>query len=235
VVVSSIALLIQALFLAHGGLSAWGANIVSMGIAGSFAAYLAFRGLQRLKLPLFFCGFIAGILADWATYTLTSLELSLALTTNKPLLSLFFTLLIAFAPTQIPLGILEGFLTGGLVVFVAKRRPDILTSLQIIKNKTKKSPAKIISLLLPFLLLTSPGLAEPESKWGGIDEIVIEKIAKERGRTPSHPLLNLEQGDLPLLCFFLAGLIGGIILTICYQKLFAKKNNHNFPKHSTKP
>ena len=57
ILVTSIALLIQALFLAHGGLTTWGADIVSMGVMGSFAAYFSFRILQKLKAPLFLCGF----------------------------------------------------------------------------------------------------------------------------------------------------------------------------------
>ncbi len=38
VVVASIALVFQALFLAHGGLTTLGANIVSMGVVGAFSA-----------------------------------------------------------------------------------------------------------------------------------------------------------------------------------------------------
>lgn len=132
--VTSIALLIQALFLAHGGITTWGADIVSMGIAGSFAAYIAFKIFRKFKAPLFVCGFMAGLLADWATYATTSFELASALHGSKPLFSLFNVIIIAFIPTQLPLGILEGFLTGGMVVFVAKRRPDILISLGIIKE-----------------------------------------------------------------------------------------------------
>lgn len=131
--ITSIALLIQALFMAHGGITTWGANIVSMGIAGSFAGYCAFNILRMAKMPLFLCGFIAGLLADWAAYLATSFELALALHGSAPISSLFITILIAFIPTQLPLGILEGFLTGGMIVFVAQRRPDILTSLGAIK------------------------------------------------------------------------------------------------------
>ena len=35
ILITAVALLIQALFLAHGGLSTWGADIVSMGVMGS--------------------------------------------------------------------------------------------------------------------------------------------------------------------------------------------------------
>src|SRR3989338_7586590 len=131
VFVTSIALFIQALFLAHGGITTWGADIVSMGIAGSFAGYIAFKILRKFKLPLFVSGFAAGLLADWATYITTSFELASALDGSKSVFSLFCTVLIAFIPTQLPLGILEGFMTGGMVVFVHKRRPDILTSLGV--------------------------------------------------------------------------------------------------------
>ncbi len=130
ILVTSIALFIQALFLAHGGITTWGADIASMGIAGSFAAYFTFKLLRRFKFSFFASGFVAGVLADWATYATTSFELASALHGNKPLGRLFITILIAFIPTQLPLGILEGFLTGGMAAFVARRRPDILMKLK---------------------------------------------------------------------------------------------------------
>lgn len=132
--ITSIALLIQALFLAHGGITTWGADIVSMGVVGSFAAYAAFKVLRRFNAPLFASGFAAGLLADWATYITTSFELATALHGAKPVSSLFIAILISFIPTQLPLGILEGFLTAGIIVFVAKKRPDILISLGVIKK-----------------------------------------------------------------------------------------------------
>ena len=46
VVIAAVALLIQAIFLAHGGLSTLGADIVSMGVMGSFAGYFTFSGTQ---------------------------------------------------------------------------------------------------------------------------------------------------------------------------------------------
>jgi cobalt/nickel transport system permease protein len=130
--IASIALFIQALFLAHGGITTWGANIVSMGIAGSFAGYTAFKLLRKCNASLFVCGFAAGLAADWATYAATSIELALALHNREPILRLFVTILAAFIPTQLPLGILEGFLTGGMIVFVHRRRPDILATLGVL-------------------------------------------------------------------------------------------------------
>ncbi|MEK7376315.1 MAG: energy-coupling factor ABC transporter permease [Candidatus Margulisiibacteriota bacterium] len=137
VFVTSIALFIQALFLAHGGITTWGADIVSMGIAGSFAGYAAFKILRKFKCSLFVCGFAAGLLADWATYIATSFELASALHGGKSMFPVFYAILIAFIPTQLPLGILEGVLTGGMLVFVYNRRPDILASLGVLKEVDK--------------------------------------------------------------------------------------------------
>ena len=52
VVVASIALLFQALFLAHGGLTTLGANIVSMGVVGAFTAYRRVPLAARRQVPV---------------------------------------------------------------------------------------------------------------------------------------------------------------------------------------
>jgi cobalt/nickel transport system permease protein len=72
VVVASIALLLQALFLAHGGLTTLGANIVSMGIVGGLTGYGVFHAARRLRLPSWLAAFLAGLVSDWATYAVTA-------------------------------------------------------------------------------------------------------------------------------------------------------------------
>ncbi|BCB97398.1 hypothetical protein JZK55_23200 [Dissulfurispira thermophila] len=133
ILISSVALLIQALFLAHGGLTTWGANIVSMGVMGSFAGYLTFRALRRLNISLTISGFMAGLFADWATYLTTSIELASGIRGDSPFMPLFWKILIAFIPTQLPLGILEGAMTAGMVVLLYKKRPDLLVKMRVLK------------------------------------------------------------------------------------------------------
>ncbi|MCL6473047.1 MAG: energy-coupling factor ABC transporter permease [Firmicutes bacterium] len=135
VVATSISLLIQALFLAHGGITTWGANIFSMGIIGAFSGYAVFKVFAKLKLPLVPAAFLAGLISDWATYTATSLELALGISSKMHFLGLFKAILVAFIPTQLPLGILEGFAAAGFFAFVLKRRPDILVSLRIVPEE----------------------------------------------------------------------------------------------------
>jgi len=126
VVVSFCALLIQALFLAHGGLSTLGSNTLLMGVAGSFFGYGAFVMLKRFRLSLPLCGFVAGIVADWATYSATAVQLALGIKGEEAFFPLFLKILVAFVPTQLPLGLLEGFITSGVITLLLRRRPDLM-------------------------------------------------------------------------------------------------------------
>lgn len=135
VVVAFISLLLQALFLAHGGLTTLGGNTFSMGIMGSFSGYGAFLLGRALRLPLFWCGFLAGVAADLVTYLGTSFEMALALHGTHSLWSVLGQIYLAFMPTQVPLSLLEGAVTGGIVVYVRKHRPDILRKLGVLQEK----------------------------------------------------------------------------------------------------
>lgn len=128
VVVSSVALVLQALFLAHGGLTTLGANLFSMGVAGAFVGYGVFWLVRRLGAGWMIAAFLAGLLSDWATYASTSFELAMALHAGEgSFLPMFRSILLAFVPTQLPLGILEGFLCVGAYGFIRGRRLDILS------------------------------------------------------------------------------------------------------------
>jgi cobalt/nickel transport system permease protein len=129
VVIASVALTLQALFLAHGGLTTLGANILSMGIAGAFTGYGAFLLARRLGASLAVSAFLAGMLSDWATYTVTAFTLGSGLYTDGSFMNMFLAILVAFVPTQAPLGVLEGFITAGAYQFLNARRPEFLAKL----------------------------------------------------------------------------------------------------------
>ncbi len=126
VVVASIALLLQALFLAHGGLTTLGANIVSIGVVGAYSAYATFRLLRAGRVPVFYAALASGMISDWATYAATSLELSAALHGDGSFWAMTAAVMVAFIPTQLPLGIAEGVLTAVAYRFVLERRPELL-------------------------------------------------------------------------------------------------------------
>jgi ABC-type cobalt transport system substrate-binding protein len=61
-------------------------------------------------------------------------------------------------------------------------------------------------------------------KWQGVDETVVKKIAREHGREPGEPLINTEQGDLPLFLFLLAGAAGGFAAGYYWRKLMENRS-----------
>jgi len=123
--IASVALTLQALFLAHGGLTTLGANTLSMGVIGGFAGYAVFHVGRRLGAGTWGSAFAAGLIANWATYSGTALFMALALARDGEWPSMFLAILAAFAPTQVPLGVLEGFITAGAYGFIMRRRPDV--------------------------------------------------------------------------------------------------------------
>ena len=70
--------------------------------------------------------FLAGMVSDWATYAMTSLELSSAWHLDRPMGAMFLATAILFIPTQLPLGLAEGVVTAIAYRFVLVRRPELL-------------------------------------------------------------------------------------------------------------
>jgi cobalt/nickel transport system permease protein len=132
ILVTVVALLLQAVLLAHGGITTLGADVLSMGIAGAFVGFATFHVALRFGARPWLAAFLAGLLSDWATYTVTALELASALHGARPFGELFLTVGAAFVPTQLPLGILEGVLSAGAVSFLYRRRRDILERLDVL-------------------------------------------------------------------------------------------------------
>ncbi len=91
-----------------------------------------------------------------------------------------------------------------------------------------KTPGNGTRLWLVFFLLIlcpiySAWAAEKSEKWPGIDESVVEKIAKEHGREAREPIINTDQGDLLLFVFLLAGAVGGFVAGYYWRKLISEK------------
>jgi ABC-type cobalt transport system substrate-binding protein len=82
--------------------------------------------------------------------------------------------------------------------------------------------------LVFFLLSLCPIYAlatEKSEKWPGVDESVVEKIAKEHGREAREPIINTDQGDLLLFVFLLAGAAGGFAAGYYWRRLVTEKTS----------
>jgi ABC-type cobalt transport system substrate-binding protein len=92
------------------------------------------------------------------------------------------------------------------------------------KFKVRSLEFGVRSFLI-FILLSSLhlSLSAAGEKWPGVDESVIEKVAKEHGREAREPFINTDQGDLLLFVFLLAGAVGGFIGGYYWRALMGKR------------
>ncbi|ABQ28324.1 hypothetical protein Gura_4181 [Geotalea uraniireducens Rf4] len=80
----------------------------------------------------------------------------------------------------------------------------------------------LIFFLLPCAFTPSSSASSAE-KWTGVDESVVEKMAREHGREAREPFINTDQGDLLLFVFLLAGAVGGFAAGYYWRMLVAEK------------
>ena len=112
-----IVLIFQAILLAHGGLTTLGANTFSMAIAGPIVSVLLYKLLRKTKISQNICVFAAAFLGDLFTYCVTSVQLALAYPSpTGGIAASTLEFLGVFAPTQLPLAVIEGLLTMVIVI-----------------------------------------------------------------------------------------------------------------------
>lgn len=111
VALALIVLLFQAILLAHGGITTLGANLFSLGVAGSCSFWLVHRLLRR------WCStsvavFAATLVASLATYSVTSFQLALAFPDpHSGVFASFLRFGAIFTMTQGPVALAEAAFT----------------------------------------------------------------------------------------------------------------------------
>ena len=123
-----IVLLFQAILLAHGGLTTLGANTFSMAIAGPFVTFGVYKLCRKLKVNRKVGIFLAAAIGDLFTYCVTAVQLALAHHADTTIGAAMGKFLMVFAPTQVPLAIIEGIITVLIVMGLEKyAKPELRT------------------------------------------------------------------------------------------------------------
>ena len=132
----AVVLTIQAVLFQDGGISALGANIVDMGVAGVAASYAVAAIVTRwTKSPR---GFAVGIVVGAFVATVAASVLTgvwLGLSGLYPFGAIVQILLV----THVAIGVLEAALTGAILVTVLRWRPDLVRGLN--PGHTVRHPA----------------------------------------------------------------------------------------------
>lgn len=133
-----IVLLFQAILLAHGGLTTLGANTFSMSIAGPFLAFGVYMLCKKCNVNRKVSVFLAAFLGDIFTYCVTSFQLALAYPSESGgVMASLLKFLGVFAPTQLPLAVVEGILTVVIIIALESFAKPELKMIGFIKEDDK--------------------------------------------------------------------------------------------------
>lgn len=128
-VISTLVLIFQAIFLAHGGITTLGANVFSMGVIGPLVSYVIYRVFKRTNKSLAI--FLSAMFGDLASYITTAMQLALAYPTSTGgVLESFIKFISIFAITQLPLAAIEGIFTVVIFNFLEKHSKSELRVLE---------------------------------------------------------------------------------------------------------
>jgi len=150
-IVMASVLTIQALFFADGGLLALGCNIWNLGIYPCFIAYpLIYKPIvQKGMTP-------KRIMAASMISAIVGLQLGAFSVIMETLLSgrselPFTTFLLLMQPIHLAIGVVEGFITAGVINYVRAARPELLES--IVQSRPLSSEIKVKNIVLAFLFI----------------------------------------------------------------------------------
>lgn len=199
-------LLIQAFLFADGGITALGANIFNMAVLGVGLGWILTQTLQgllggsKLRLPLA-AGISAGVSVVVAALA-CSLELALSGTSSLPMI------LPAMTGIHILIGVGEGIITGSVLTYLIKVRPEILTTEQPSLNKWL---VPIVSILLMAGVLSLFASAWPD----GLEKVATDygfiNLAENVRVSLPTPLADYQVSGWGSLGTSMAGIFGAFI------------------------
>ena len=154
-IVMASVLTVQALFFADGGLLALGCNIWNLGVYPCFIAYpLIYRPLARAgNTPrrILAASLISGVIGLQLGALSVVFQTLLSGRSELP----FTTFILMMQPIHLGIGLVEGFVTAGVINFVLAARPEILeSSLSARPFSANISVRKVFVGLLIAALLT---------------------------------------------------------------------------------
>ena len=184
----SVVLMIQCLFFADGGLLALGCNILNMGVIPCLLIYpLLFKGIFGKKTGT---GRLmaASIVSVVAGLQLGAFGVVLETTASGIAELPFGTFVLLMQPIHLAIGLVEGIVTGGILTFVWKSRPELLDSVQ--ESAVGVPVKKTVVILAAAALLVAGGLSLAASGLPDGLEWAMEKTAGTAELEAEGPVMN---------------------------------------------
>lgn len=191
-------LTIQSLFFADGGLLALGANIWNIGIYPCLIGYpLIYKPFVKKELSskrITIASVLSVVVALQLGALSVVLQTRLSGITELP----FSTFLALMQPIHLAIGLIEGFITAGIVLYVRTMRPDIVENLEGVKVLSSGFPMKKILVILALLAVITGGALSwfastyPDGLEWSIEKILGSPKLPERSSTVTESLLKFQ-------------------------------------------
>ncbi|MCG6537634.1 MAG: energy-coupling factor ABC transporter permease [Syntrophales bacterium LBB04] len=192
-------LTVQALFFADGGLLALGCNIWNMGFYACFLIYpIIYRPLiGDSKSPgrIVALSIVSAVLALQLGAFSVVMETLLSGKSELP----FGTFVLMMQPIHLAIGVVEGFVTAGVINYVRSARPEILESLAASRSAVAGGSLKRLLITLAALAaLTAGGLSwfastNPDGLEWSIKKVTGKAELTEQGRGIARSLKGLQE------------------------------------------
>ncbi len=150
-------LTIQALFFADGGLLALGCNIWNLGVYPCFIAYpLIYKSIVLIDMTpkrIMVASMVGAIVALQLGAFSVVLETLLSSRSELP----FTTFILLMQPIHLAIGVVEGFITAGVINSVRAARPKLLESRVVSKPLSPEIKVKKIALTFLAIAIMTGG------------------------------------------------------------------------------
>ncbi len=187
-------LLIQCLFFADGGLLALGCNVFNMGVLTCLFAYpLIFKPILKKEITkprLMLASVLSVVVGLQLGAFSVVLETLVSGITSLP----FGSFLIMMQPIHLAIGLVEGLVTGAILVFVYQARPELLESALNRKKMERSVPVRkfvvgaLIATIVVAGVLSLAASAHPDGlEWS------IGRVTGSEELTASGPVYKIVE------------------------------------------
>jgi cobalt/nickel transport system permease protein len=201
VLVLAVVLSIQAFVYGDGGVLALGANIFNMGIVAGYTAYYTYKPLKKKFLML------SGVFASFCSVVAASISCAFLLGISGTIL--FVKVIPAMVLTHIFIGLGEGIITGGILLYIKRTKHELLDRREV-PNLMKYVA---VSFMLAFLV-TAFALPFASGDPDGLEQVALRLGFFEKATEiytlspmPDYTFLGQER----YLFVLIAGIIGMIM------------------------
>ncbi|GHU39233.1 hypothetical protein FACS1894105_13870 [Clostridia bacterium] len=218
-------LLIQCLFFADGGLLAYGCNVFNMGFLASVVAYsFLYRLIMRggiSKVKIMIASVVSVVIGLQLGAFAVVLETLFSGITELP----FAAFAALMQPIHLAIGLVEGVVTGLVLIFLHSVRPEVLNDYQTGEvKKSKLTGGAVIAIFAALTVLTGGGLSliasgDPDGlEWaiGNITESELESDGSvhEAAANVVDSVAVMPDYDSPVGGTTGAGIIGSAITVV---------------------